>query len=171
MNENILKNAWNKAKDFVKKSVKDIKKNAKKIIKALKQNTGTSKSKKIIKPGTLVSFRYDAKHKQHVYDNNPLVLSLGPSKKTKGLFLGLNLHWIKNVNERVAFASFFTELLKKRNGKLEYSDIKPFLKKYEGSPVLRSYFYNRVSTKVYIMEIDQYKTASALPTEVWMGGK
>jgi hypothetical protein len=165
-----LKNAWSNAKDFIKKSAKKIKQNASKIIRTLKNETGTSKTKNTFKPGNLVAFQYDAKHKQNRYDKNPLAIILGPSQKTKGLYLGLNIHWMP-MNERVALASFFVELLEKRNGELVYEDIKPFVKKFKGHPVLRSYYYNRVSKKVYEMDAEQYLLAAGLPTEKWMGGK
>jgi hypothetical protein len=168
--KNWLKNAWTNAKDFVKKSAKKVKQNASKIIRMLKDNTGTSKSKDTMKPGKLVAFNYDAKHKQKRYDKNPLVLMLGPSQRTKGLYLGLNIHWLP-MNDRVSLASFFVELLEKRGGELTYDDIKPFVKKFKGHPVLRSYYYNRISKKVYEMIPEQYLTASALPSEKWMGGK
>ena len=166
---NWLKNAWSNAKNFIKKSAKKIKQNATKIIKALRNDTGTSKSKQTFKPGKLVAFNYNAKHKQKRYDKNPLVIMLGPSQRTKNLYIGLNMHWLP-VNDRVAIASFFVELLQKRNGELTYDDIKPFLKKFKGHPVLRSYYYKGVSKKVYEMSPEQYLTAAALPTEKMVGG-
>ena len=167
---NWFKKAITKAKDFLKKTAKDVKKNAKKIVKALKNETGQPKKQELFKPGTLVAFQYDAKHKQQKYDRNPLVLMLGPSKKTKGLYLGLNLHWLP-MSDRVSIASFFAELLDKRGGELVYDDIKPFVKKFKGHPVLRSYFYNRVSKQMYPMNTEQYLVAAGVPSEKWMGGK
>ena len=171
-NESWLKTAWKNAKKFVKDIVKDIKKNAKKIYKQIKKDFTASKDKKKFKPGSMVAFRYYAKDKQKRWDRNPLILCLGWSKThPKTHFYGLNVHWMKGgTNERVAFASFFVELLDKRNGKLVYEDVKPFLKKYKGSPVLRMYIYKNVSGKVIDMPTEQYLTAAALPTEKWMGG-
>ncbi len=166
---NWIKNAWTNAKDFIKTKAKEIKRNASKIIKSLKNTTGTNKSKDSFIPGKLVAFQYDAKHKQKRYDKNPLVIMLGPSQKTKGLYLGLNMHWLPR-DERVAIASFFVELLEKRGGELVYEDIKPFVRKFKGHPVLRSYYFNRVSNKVYEMSPEQYLTAAALPTEKMVGG-
>jgi hypothetical protein len=172
INEGFIKNVFKKAKDFVKTKYKEIKKNAKKIIKSLKQTTGVKKTKDIINPGTLVAFQYDAKHKQNVYDRNPLIISLGPSKNHKGLFLGLNIHWMP-LSERISVSQFFLDLLEKRNGKLTYDDVKPFIKKYQKrkQPILRSYYYNRVSNRVYKMDKEQYLTAAALPSEKWVGGR
>jgi hypothetical protein len=91
---------------------------------------------------------------------------LGPSRKHNGLYLGLNLHWMP-MSERVSVAQFFLDLLEKRGGKLVYDDVKPFVKKYQNrkQPILRSYYYNRVSNKVYEMIDEQYLVAAAMPSE------
>ena len=167
---NWLKNAWKNAKKFFKDEYKNIKKNAKKVWNNLKQTTGTNKTRKVFEAGNLVAFNYDAKHKQKKYDKNPLVIMLGPSRKYKDLYLGLNIHWIKNPQERTAIASYFLELKNKRNGTLVYDDVKPWIKKYKDSPVLRSYYYNRVSKRVYQMEDEQYLVAAAIPSEKIVGG-
>jgi hypothetical protein len=166
----IVKSALKKAKDFVKKSAAKIKKNSKKFIEYIKRTAVNKKSRATFEPGKLVAFNYDAKHKQYRYDKNPLVIMLGPSRKHKNLYLGLNIHWLP-LNERVSIASFFLELLEKRKGKLTYDDVKPFIKMFKGKPVLRSYIYERVSNKVYEMDPDMYLSAAAVPTEKWMGGK
>ena len=160
----IIKTALKKAKDFIRKNYNTIKKNAKKIWREMKASSANKKTRKTFLPGNLVAFNYNAKHANKPYDKNPLVIMLGPSKKYKDLYLGLNIHWMKR-NERVSVASFFLELREKRKGKLVYNDIKPFLKLYKGSPILRSYYYNRVSNKVYEMSEDMYLSAAAVPTE------
>ena len=161
---NFLKNVISKSKDFIKNYSKEIKKNAKKVWKDIQIYSGRRKTPQTFMPGKLVAFNYNAKHKEKAYDKNPLVIMLGPSRKKKNLFLGLNIHWLP-MSQRVALASFFLELRKKRNDKLTYDDIKPFLKKFEGHPVLRSYYYSRVSKKVYEMIDDQYLSAAAVPSE------
>ena len=166
INENWLKTAWKNAKAFTKKTAKKIKRKASEIWREIRNSTGTSRSKEMFKPGSLIAFHYDAKHKEFDYDKNPLVISLGPSKKYKGLYLGLNVHWV-NMDERIALASYFLELKKKRKGKLVYDDVKPFVKKYQKSkkPILRSYIYTRVSKKVYVLDDDMYLSAAAIPSE------
>jgi hypothetical protein len=163
---NWLQKAIKNTKSFFKDLYKDVKKNASKLWRSIRNNTGSPKKREMFKPGQLVAFQYDAKHKEKDYDKNPLVISLGPSKKYKDLYLGLNLHWVP-IKERVSLASYFLELKKKRNGKLVYDDVKPFVRKYQksGKPILRSYIYKRVSPKVYIMDDENYLTAAALPSE------
>jgi hypothetical protein len=169
--KNLIKTAFSKAKDFVKKEYKKIKQNATKVLSDIKRRSKNAKTRETFKPGALVAFNYDAKYKQQRYDRNPLIICLGWSKEfPKTHFYGLNLHWV-DMNQRVSIASFFIELLNKRNGKLVYDDVKPFLKKFKKHPILRMYIYKNVSNRVYVMDQDMYLSAAAIPSEKWMGGK
>jgi hypothetical protein len=164
-----LGNVFQKARDFIKTSSKDLKKNAKKIWRDIRIQAGRRKTPNTFRPGNLVAFQYNAKHKEKAYDRNPLVIMLGPSRTTKNLYLGLNLHWLP-MNQRVGAATFFAELIKKK-GEVTYDDVKPFLKKFQGSPILRSYYYTRVSKTVYEMDVEQYQVAAGLPSEQIIRGK
>jgi len=164
---NFLKNAASKAKEFFKKTYKTVKKKSKDIISYLKKNSSDKKSQKMIQPGAMSTFKYNAKDKNKKFDKQPLIISLGPSKQTKGNFYGLNLHWLP-VSERVSVASFFIELRKKRKGNITYKDVKPFLSKFKGHNVLRQYIYKRVGDRViYINDDDLFISSAAIDTAEW----
>jgi hypothetical protein len=164
---NILKDAERKAKDFYKLLRKENKGMKKKFAKEYLKKYGTSKSEKAFKPGQLLSFKYDALHKEHKFDKNPLVLSLGDSQKNgKNYFLGLNIHWLPQ-KQRVLVASLIVEMLEMNNGKLEYKDIKPVMAIFKNSPVLRMYIKKRVSNKIILMEKDVYLRAASIDYATW----
>jgi hypothetical protein len=164
-----LQNVASKAKEFINKNLKSVKKNASKILKDIRVKGGRRKSTKTFEPGKMVMFKYNAKHKQLRHDKNPLVIMLGPSKLKKNLYLGLNIHHLP-ITQRVGAATFFAELVEKRKGKLTYDDVKPFIYKFNNTPILRSYYYTRVSKDVYEMDTQQYQVAAGLPTEKIVGG-
>jgi hypothetical protein len=166
-----FKRVTKRAKSFIKGAVKDIKKNAKKIFKQIKKEFMAAKSKDKFRAGRLIAMNYKAKDAKKKYDKAPLIICLGWSqnKNLKNThFYGLNLHWLP-MKDRVAVATFFVELNKKRGGKLQWGDVKPFLHKFKGSQVLRMYIYNNVMGKVIDMPDDVFLTASAIPSEIWMG--
>ncbi len=170
---NFLKNAMKKAKSFVKDTYRDVKRNAKGIIKDLKKKYSQSKKPENFIAGKMIAFQYKAKDATKKYDASPLVISLGYSQNPKYRqthFIGLNCHWLP-MNDRVKISSFFVELSEKRNGKLLYSDVKPFLSKFKGHPVLRQYIIKNVGPKVIEMPSDVFMTAAAVPSENWMGGR
>ncbi len=161
---NFIKNAAAKAKEFLKTSTSKLKKVGKNFLNSL-NNQQKTKTPKMIKPGNLVSFQYNAKFKDRTrWDRAPLVIMLGPSMTTKGNFYGLNIHHLP-MKDRVSIASFFIELRKKRHGKLTYNDIKPFMTKFGGSPVLRQYIFSRVKNKVFVIDEDMFLVAAAQPSE------
>ena len=163
---NILKRAYNAGKKFLQSLKGEPKGTNKKFAKDFAKKK-TNKRKDHFEPGSLITFKYDAKHKQHKFDKNPLVVSLGYSKKYgKNYFLGLNLHWFPK-NRRVLIASLIVEMLKDRNGKLVYEDVKPLMKMFEDTPMLRMYIIKRVSKKVLKLEPDVYKRAASLDYADW----
>ena len=166
--EGVIKNTKKAIKDFFKNTYKKIKKKAKEIYRKIDREYGNHKKPSNFLPGKLIHYRYNAKDKTKKFDKNPLLICLGPSRKhPKTHFLGLNLHWMP-MQDRVAVASFFLELRKKRGGVLTYDDIKPWISKFEGHPVLRMYIIKRVSDKVIeIPDDEMYLVAASLPTEVW----
>ena len=169
---NFVKNAINKSKTFLKNKYKSIKKNAKELFKQIKKDFLSPKKPSNFKPGKLIAFNYKAKDVTKKYDKNPLVICLGPPKNPKlrnTHTLGLNIHWLP-PKDRVNVASFFVELMAKRGGQLRYEDVKPFLVKFKGHPVLRSYIIKNISSKVIEMPPEQYLTAASIPSEQWAGG-
>jgi len=168
---NILKDAQRKAKDFYKLLRKETKGTNKKFAKEYLKKYGATKSGKSFLPGSLITFKYDALHKEHKFDKHPLVVSLGDSKKHgRAYFLGLNLHWFPK-SRRVLIASLIVELLKDRHGKLEYNDIKPIMTMFKDTPMLRMYIKTRVSKKVIKMEQDVYMRAASISYEEWHNPK
>jgi hypothetical protein len=165
----ILKKALDRAKRFIKDAKNFLKKEKNKLVRYAKKHFKTKKSNHQFAPGKLITFNYDAKHKQHRYDRNPLVVALGPSKRYKGIYLGINIHWM-TLNQRVLLASLIMELREKRGGELVYKDVKPIIAKFEGSPILRSYIYKRVSNTVIDIPPDQFMKFSALSFEDIQGG-
>ena len=169
MNEGI-KNAMNKAKNFIKDKWAYVTKNAKKLVRTLDRKYGNQKKPSNFKAGKLIAFTYKAKDATKRYDKKPLVICLGPPKNPKlrrTHTYGLNAHWLPR-KDRVKVAAFFVELLEKRKGKLKYEDIKPFLYKFKGSPVLRMYIIQRIGNKVIEMPPEVYLTAASIPSEVWV---
>ena len=170
--KSFLKNVITKAKTFIKDKVKAIKKDAKAFIRHLRKEYMGGKKKSNFLPGKMLQMQYKAKDATKKYDANPLIICLGPVKNkklSKTHIIGLNMHWMP-MADRIALASFFTELNKKRNGKIEYKDVKPFLNKFKGSPILRMYIINNISQKVIEMPTDMFMSAAAVPSEKWMGG-
>lgn len=168
---NFIKNAAAKAKEFLKSGKSKIKKAGKEFIKKIKAGFDSPKSADKFVAGKMIAFNYRAKDATKKFDKNPLVISLGYSqnpKLSRTHFIGLNMHWMP-MNDRVNLASFFTELNAKRKGKLTYNDVKPFLNKFKGHPILRMYIIKNVGNKVYVMPSDQFMGAAAVPSEQWAG--
>jgi len=169
--KSFLSNVVKKGKSFIKDKVKNIKRNAKKLFTQIKKDFMQPKSKTKFNAGYLIAMNYNAKDAKKRYDRTPLIICLGWSQNPKlknTHFFGLNLHWMP-MKDRVMIASFFTEL-NDRKGGIQYNDIKPFMNKFKGSPLLRMYIYKNVSGKVIVMPKDQFMTAAAVPSETWMGG-
>lgn len=166
---NIFKTAAEKAKNFFKDIKKMSRKAKKEIVRKFKKEYKTNKSPSSFKPGTLVTFRYNAIHKENKYDASPLCVMLGNSRDNKKHVYGLNIHWMPE-KQRVLLASLVVEMLKKKNGKLEYKDVKPLMKRFEGSPILRRYAVRRISQKVIQMPEDMYLAAASISYPEWQGG-
>lgn len=167
LTENIFKKASKKAKDFFKATKKNLKNIKKSIVRNKKQYT-VKKTPKNFKPGSLITFKYDALDKTKQFDKNPLVLSLGLSRNNNKHFLGLNVHWMPE-SKRVLLASLIIEMLNKKKD-LVYDDIKPLLKQFEGTPILRRYAIRRVSNKVIQMPQDMYMASASITYPEWHYG-
>jgi len=159
---NIFNKAKDKAKTFLNTIKKELKSTKKTFVKNFKRKYANKKTKDSLKAGSLISFDYNALHKQHMYDKKPFIVSLGQSKNNKKHILGLNLHHIREEKNRVLLASLIVEMLNKNNGKLVYEDIKPLIKKFEGSPILRQYAVRRISQRIIKMPTDVYLRASTM---------
>jgi len=164
---NIFKKAWQKTKDFFKGIGKQTKKITKDFVRKFKKDYKTKKSKKLFKEGALITFNYNAKDVTKKFDKAPLIVCLGWSRKFPNThFLGLNLHWLPK-EQRVYLAALIVEMLDRKKGKLVYEDVKPLIKKFEKSPILRMYIYKRVSPDVLSMNEEVYLQAASMSYEDW----
>jgi len=164
---NIFKKAWNKTKDFLKSVKNQTKKVSKDFVRKFRKDYKVKKNKSYIKPGKLMTYKYNAKDVTKKFDKNPLIVCLGWSRKfPNSHFLGLNLHWMPK-EKRVYLAALIVEMLDKKDGKLVYEDVKPLIKKFEGSPILRMYIFKRVSKDMMVMNEEVYLQAASLSYEEW----
>ncbi len=169
---NFMKDIIKKTKGFFRQTYADVKKNATKIMKKIRKDFDGTKNRGNFEPGTLINFQYKAKDATKKYDQVPLCIMLGPPKNPKlsrSHTFGLNLHWLP-LKDRVAIATYFLELKQRKNGELTYDDVKPFMHKFKGSPVLRMYIIKNIGAKVYQIDSEMFITAAALPSEKWAGG-
>ncbi len=167
-----LKNVISKTKTFFKDIYKDVKKNASKIMRQIRQDFKGNKSPEMFQPGSLINFQYKAKDATKKYDKVPLVICLGPPKNpklAKTHMYGLNCHYLP-LKERVGFATYFLELKNRKGGELTYDDVRPFIDRFQGKAsgsILRMYIIKNISNKVYKLDGEMMITASALPSEKW----
>ena len=168
LTEGLFSKAKKKAKDFLKATKKTLTNIKKSIVKDKKKYT-TKKTASTFKAGNLLTFRYNALDQTKKYDKNPLIVCLGSPRDNSRHTLGLNLHWLPQ-NQRVLLASLVIEMLEKRKGVLYYEDIKPLLKKFEGSPILRRYAIRRISNSVISMPQDMYLASASISYAEWSYG-
>jgi len=162
----VLGKAMARTKNFLKDTKKTLNKNKREFVKSFKREYTGKKQPKNFMPGALITFEYDAIDAVKKFDKTPLCVMLGPAKDNPKHAMGLNVHWLP-MNQRVALASLVVEMLEQKNGKLEYEDIKPILRKFEGSPILRRYAIRRVSSKVIQMPPEVYLRAASLDAADW----
>ena len=169
--KSFFKGVKDKVKNFLKDKAKAVGKSAKAIYKKIVADFAQSKSQEKFQAGNMIAFSYKAKDAKKRYDQKPLIICLGWSqnkKLSKTHFFGLNMHWMP-MKDRVALAGFFAALSARKKG-VTYDDIKPFMSRFKGHPILRMYIYKNVSGKVIEMPREHFLTAAAIPSEVWMGG-
>lgn len=165
----LFSRAAKKAKQFFKDIKNYPKKRKAEIAKQIKKNK-FKKNPKHFKAGNFLTFRYNAIDQTKKFDKNPLIISLGNPKDNKKHILGLNIHWMKE-SQRVLLASLIVEIKDKNGGKVYYEDIKPLIKKFEGSPILRRYAVRRISQTIIQMPEDQYLAAAAISYPEWSYGE
>lgn len=163
---NIFKKAAEKAKQFFKDIKLMTRKAKRELVGAFKKEYKTKKTPSSFYPGTLITFRYDALHPQNKFDKSPLCVMLGSPRDNPKHVLGLNVHWL-DEKKRVLLASLVVELLNKNKGKLVYKDIKPLIKQFKGSPILRRYAIRRVSQTVIQMPTEVYLAAASISYPEW----
>ncbi len=162
---NLLQKAADKAKKFLQNTKNTLKKTKRDITKEFKRKYLGKKNPSNFIPGKLLTFEYNAIDADKVFDKKPLIVCLGFPKDSNKHILGLNVHWLPEM-QRVLLASLISTMLEKKD-KLEYEDIKPLIKKFEGSPILRRYAIRRISPKVVEMPRDVYLRAASLDYADW----
>jgi len=163
--KSLLKKAATAAKSFKKNFRKLGNKAKKEFLRKFKKENKTKKTPKSFREGNLLFFRYNAIHDKHKFDKNPLIICLGHSKQNNKHILGLNVHWMPE-NQRVLLASLVVEMRKKKKD-LVYEDIKPLMKRFEGSPILRRYAIRRISNSIIQMDEEEYLAAASISFPEW----
>lgn len=149
-----------------KKSAKDVKidaKAAEAIFKSLPRKQIDNKS---IRTGTMIIYRYSAKDKTMIYDKTPCNIVLW---RTKTHTLCVALHWAPlGLREKIIdYIYSFNKSNITENKPLEitYKQMKPFLKKAGGIPIIRLYINSRMSKHGVIVPSDKMKIASKYSNE------
>ena len=122
--------------------IKDAK-NAKKIFKSLPKTKFSPSNFKI---GKMILFKYNAKDKSMKYDRLPCIIILNRNKYHT---LGINFHWAP-LNYRISLIEYILKLNEKniKNNKpleVSYDELKKFIKKTKGYPIIRKYINLRIS--------------------------
>lgn len=129
-----------------------------KLVKNLLKTKMEPRSK-ILLPGNVCIFRYDAKDKKRKYDATPLCIVL---RKSRSYVLGINFHWCP-IPMRKMLVKYIFKLNKKNikeNKPLEvnWRMIKPMLGKLGMFPIIRLYIVARISrsgVKIPNQNLDQ----------------
>ena len=165
----LLKKAFDKiknlgAKELTPKISMDIVKN---LIKTEKTNI-----QPLLKTGNIVTFLYDAKDKEQIYDRTPLVLVISTTSK---YMLGVNFHWMPTQLRQTLIQYILDlntkEIRNKRPLKVEYKDIRGAVKRIGAFPVVRLYIRGRISQQGVKIPDSMLMQAAKLATETFTGGK
>ena len=162
-----LKQLFNKAKKTVSMTVKQSIEYIKKLFKIK-----TTLTNKDFKPGTILTFNYNAKDKTQTYDKTPLVLVL---RRNNIHTLAINFHWAP-TSMRVFLVNIILEKNKKNIEKglpldFSYKELKPLLKRIGFAPVIRLYINSRISSKGVVIPSSDLMHAARLKSETFTQGK
>jgi hypothetical protein len=124
------------------------------------------------KPGSIITFNYNAKDKTQTYDKTPLVMIL---RRNGSHTLAINFHWAP-VSMRVMLINI---ILKKNKGNIRkgrplefsYNELKPLLKRMGFAPIIRKYINNRISSKGAVIPTSELMQAAKLKSETFTKGK
>lgn len=136
---------------------------ARKVLKSLPKKKLTNKA---IKTGVMLIYKYDAKDKTMIYDKTPCNIVLW---RTRTHTLCVALHWAP-LGLREAIIDYIYSFNKnniKNNKDLEisYKQMKPFLRKAGGIPIIRLYINSRMSKYGVIVPSEQMKIAAKYSNE------
>jgi len=124
------------------------------------------------KPGTLLTFKYNAKDKSQIYDKTPFVMVI---KQTSKYVLGVNFHWAP-VKKRLILVEYILKQNSKniRNNnslKIKYHDLKGALNTIGMYPVIRLYIKKRISSKGIIVPDELIRQAAKMKSETFTQGR
>lgn len=127
---------------------------------------------KHIKPGALITFVYDAKDKNNIYDRTPFVMVLSYTSK---YMLGVNFHWMP-IQKRQILVQYILHknkkhIREKKPIKMKYRELRAAVKSIGAFPVVRLYIRRRMSTTGVRVPDELLMQASKMKTETFTGGR
>lgn len=131
------------------------KKQSQEIFKKLKTHKRVLK-RSDFKTGKYVFFSYNAKHKEFVYDKNPLVLVISTSK---GYTLGINFHWLP-ISIRVRLIN----MVRKEE------DLRKIMRYKSLRPCIRLYINKRISRQGISLSNEEVPIVARMRMESFTGG-
>ena len=162
-----LKPRTNKARDWLRAKIKDLKPSR----QALLADRMRMKDKSMI--GRMYFFYYDPKMKDSLpyYDRFPLVL---PIERYPDGILGLNLHYI-HPKQRIILLDKLSEFTnndkydKTTKLRLSYDLLKSASKIFEATPCIKRYLFNHIDSRFLEIQADEWDIAALLPMESFVG--
>jgi len=127
---------------------------------------------KELKPGALVTFVYDAKDKDNIYDRTPFVMVLSTTSK---YLLGINFHWMP-ISKRQILVNYILHRNRKRIRmkkplRITYRELRATVKSIGVFPVIRLYIRGRMSKYGVRVPDELLSQAAKMKTETFTGGK
>jgi hypothetical protein len=116
-----------------------------------------------VKPGMVMFFRYDAKHKEYTYDKYPITLIFW---KKGNYMLGLNFHWVE-AHARIRLIQAIIKV-NTHNGKInyplkfDYRKLLPHLKGKAFSKCVRLYIRSKIRSVGVIVQPDNLMDVARL---------
>ena len=166
---NLLKEAIDKVKNLGAREL-----TPKESIEMMQNLIKTSKTniQKQLNPGTLITFKYDAKDKTEIYDKTPFVMVLSATGK---YMLGVNFHWLPVARRQVLVEFILNDnasnIKNKKPISMSYDRIKGAVKAIGAYPVIRLYIRDRMSTMGVRVPDELISAAAKITGETFTGGK
>ena len=125
-----------------------------------------------LKPGTLLTFIYNAKYDKENFDRTPFVMVLSTTPK---YMLGCNFHWAP-LKKRELIVQYIIErnknrIRKKLKIKMTYRELRALMGTIGVFPIVRLYIRERMSSKGVIIPDDMLSNAIRIKTETFTQGK
>lgn len=121
-------------------------------------------------PGKIISFLYNAKNKEDVFDRTPLAFVL---RSNKTHTLAINFHWAPLPLRMILVKKILKDNAKniKLNKPLEfdYITLKGFLKRIGFAPIIRLYINARISKSGFVVPDNMLMSAAKLKSETFVG--